>query len=85
MVDTSDNVSETNMEQIKIILSTLLLCMEFAMKHIASHEGAESAERFKEELLLALKNGDISMALLEENKTFDLVVSKIEALGRPQA
>ncbi len=85
MVDASENVSETSMEQIKIILNTLLLSLEFAMKHIASRDGAEAAERFKEELLLALKNGDISMALLEENKTFDLVVSKIENLGRQQA
>jgi len=81
MVDERDNISETNLEQIKIIFSTLLLCVDFAMKHISSHEGAESAENFKQKLLTALKNGDISMALLEENKTFDLVVSKIEALG----
>lgn len=84
MVDATDNVSETNMEQIKIVLNSLYLSVDFAMKHIASHEGAEAAHNFKRELLQALQNGDIDMALLEESRTFDLVMSKIEALGQPR-
>ena len=82
MVDAADNVSETNMEQIKIVINSLYLCVDYSMKHIASREGAEAADSFKQEMLQALKNGDIDMALLEESRTFDLVVSKIEALGR---
>ena len=85
MSDEIDNVSETNLDQIKIALNTLTLCIEFAMKYIATRDGAEAAATFKDELLTALKSGDINMALLEETKTFDLVVSKIEALARPAA
>jgi len=80
-----DNVSETNMEQIKIALNTLYLCIDYSMKHIASHEGVDAAGKFKEGMLQALKNGDIDMALLEETRTFDLIVSKIEALSIAQA
>lgn len=85
MVDVGDDVGGTDMEQIEIVLNTLYLCIDYAMKHIATREGAESAAEFKQEMLKALKSGDINMALMEETKTFDFVVSKIEALGRPEA
>lgn len=75
-----ENVTDTNMEQIKIALNALYLCISYSIRHISSHEGVEAAAKFKEEMLGALKNGDIDMALLEERKTFDLIVSKIESL-----
>lgn len=75
-----DNVTETNLEQIKIALNALFLCIDYSIKHIASHEGAEAAEQFKKRMIEALENGDIDMALLEEKKTFELIVSKIESL-----
>lgn len=71
----------TEMEQIKIILNTLYLCIEYAVRHVAKHEGAEAASALKANMLNALKTGAIDMALLEETKTFDLVVSKIEQLS----
>ncbi|MDX3810590.1 hypothetical protein ACXIUS_20465 [Bosea thiooxidans] len=80
MAEEIENVTDTNMEQIKIALNALYLCIGYSLRHISSHEGAESAAKFKAEMLNALKNGDIDMALLEERKTFDLIVSKIESL-----
>lgn len=85
MVDVRDDVGGTDMEQIEIVLNTLYLCIDYAMKYIATREGAEAAAQFKDEMLKALKGGDINMALMEETKTFDFVVSKLEALGQPQA
>jgi len=80
MAEEIENVTDTNMEQIKIALNALYLCIGYSMRHISTQEGAEAAEKFKAELLNALKNGDIDMALLEERKTFDLIISKIESL-----
>lgn len=85
MTDDTESVTGTGMEQIKIVLNSIYLCLAFAMKHIAEHEGEESAAKFKESMLDALKNGDIDMALLEESKTYEFVVAKIEALGRVEA
>jgi hypothetical protein len=85
MAEEIEKMTDTNMEQIKIALSSLYLCLEFAMKHIADREGSAAAADFKERLIQALKSGDINMALLEESKTFALVASKIEELRVPQA
>lgn len=85
MLGRTEDVVGTEMEQIRIILNTLYLCIEYTMKHVEECEGAEAAAELKASMLKSLKNGDINMALLEENKTFDLVVSKIEALPLPAA
>ncbi|MCD2185391.1 hypothetical protein [Rhizobium sp. GN54] len=79
----TDGVAGEELGQIKIILNTLYLCIGYAIYHIAAHEGTESAEKFKSSMLSSLENGDIDMALLEEPKTFDLVISKIQALTVP--
>ncbi|SFC84840.1 hypothetical protein SAMN05428997_112121 [Bosea sp. CRIB-10] len=81
MAEEIESVTDTNMEQIKIALNALYLCIGYSMKHISSHEGVEAAARFKAGMLRGLKNGDIDMALLEERKTFELIVSKIESLA----
>lgn len=81
MAEEIETVTDTNMEQIKIALNALHLCVGYSLRHISSYEGAEAAAKFKAEMLNALKNGDIDMALLEERRTFDLIVSKIESLA----
>lgn len=43
MADGADSVDGPEMEQIKIVLNTLYLCIAFAMTHIAKHEGAQAA------------------------------------------
>lgn len=81
MVDATEQINATEMEQIKIILNTLYLCLGYAMKHVDKHEGSVAATGLKAEMLKSLKSGSINMALLEETKSFDLVVSKIEELS----
>ncbi len=83
MANQTDGVAGEELGQIKIILNTLYLCIGYAIHHIAAHEGAESAAKFKTNMLESLEKGDIDMALLEEPKTFDLVISKIQALTIP--
>ncbi|MGS1096224.1 hypothetical protein ACVCNR_16760 [Aquamicrobium terrae] len=80
MVDSTEEMSGAEMEQIKIIFNTLYLCIGYALRHVENREGAEAASDLKNNMLESLKSGDINMALLEETKTFDLVVSKIEEL-----
>lgn len=85
MADQTDIVTGDEMEQIKILLNTLYLCIGYAIEYISTKDGVESAATFKTAMLESLTNGDIDMALLEEAKTFDLVISKIEALAIPGA
>jgi hypothetical protein len=68
------------LEQVRIVLNTLHLCIEYAMRHVAEHEGVEAASDLKGNMLRALKHGDIDMALLENARTFDLLIPKIEQL-----
>jgi hypothetical protein len=80
MADRIGEMAGPESEQVKIILNTLFLCIEYAMRHVAEHEGAEAVSDLKDNMLRALKHGDINMALLENARTFDLVVPKIEQL-----
>jgi hypothetical protein len=80
MADDIEEMAGPELEQVKIILNTLYLCIEYAVKHVAEHEGAQAASDLKASMLKALKSGDIDMALLENARTFDLVIPKIEQL-----
>ena len=81
MADSMEEMAGPEIEQVKIILNTLYLCIEYAVGHVAKQEGTQAASDLKKNMLKALKSGDIDMALLEERKTFDLVISRIEQLG----
>lgn len=80
MADSLEEMAGPEIDQVKIILNTLYLCIEYAARHVARHEGDEAAAALKSNMLEALKSGDINMSLLEETKTFDLVISRIEQL-----
>lgn len=64
--------------QSTIIVGALYVSLVQAFRHIAEREGSSAAIAFKEELLAGIKNGGVSMALLDDAATFDLVVSMIE-------
>jgi hypothetical protein len=81
MADDIEEMAGPELGQVKIILNTLYLCIEYAMRHVAEHEGADAASELKDNMLSALKHGDIDMALLEDARTFDFVVPKIEQLA----
>lgn len=46
-------------EQVKIILNTLYLCIGYALRHVARHEGEGAAYALQANMLDAIKNGDI--------------------------
>lgn len=81
MTDSIEEMAGPELEQVMIALNSLYLCIEFVMKHVAQNEGDQAAVNLRSSLLEALKGGDVDMALLEEAKTFHLVVSKIEQLS----
>jgi hypothetical protein len=80
MAERLDDMPNPEIEQVKIILNTLYLCIGYAVRHVARQEGEETAATLKANMLDALQNGDIDMALLEDRSAFNLVVSKIEQL-----
>jgi hypothetical protein len=70
--------ADATTEQLHIIIGTLYLSLARAMEHIATTESPSSVDGFKNRFLTALKSGDIDMSLLDDAKTFDLVVSIVE-------
>lgn len=51
--------SGANLEQIKIVVNALYLCLEHAVDHIKRIEGAFPSIEFKENMLNAVRNGNI--------------------------
>jgi hypothetical protein len=70
--------ADASTEQLHIIIGTLYLGLARAMEHIARTENPSSVDEFRSRFLTALKSGDINMSLLDDAKTFDLVVSIVE-------
>lgn len=71
--------ADASTEQLHIIIGTLYLSLARPMEHIAKVESPSSAGEFKDRFLTSVKSGDINMSLLDDAKTFDLVVSIIES------
>lgn len=72
--------SGANLEQIKIVVNALYLCLGYAVDHIKRIEGANPSIEFKENMLNAVRNGNIDMSIFEDAKTYDFVVAMIEEL-----
>lgn len=78
--------ADASTEQLHIIIGTLYLSLARAMEHVARTESPSSVDGFRDRFLTALKSGDIDMSLLDDAKTFDLVVSIVEgAMERKEA
>lgn len=69
---------DASTEQLHIIIGALYLSLAHAMEHISTTEDPASTVAFKNQLLAGLKNGDIDMSLLDDAKTFDLVIAIVE-------
>lgn len=72
-------------EQLNIIIGVLYLSLAHAVEHIAKAESPSSVVAFKDRFLTALKGGDINMSLLDDAKTFDLVVAIVESAMKLKA
>ena len=71
--------ADASNEQLNIIVGVLYLSLAHAVEHIAKAESPSSLFAFKDRFLAALKSGDIDMSLLDDAKTFDLVVAIVES------
>lgn len=71
--------ADASNEQLNIIIGALYLSLAHAVEHIAKAESLSSVVAFRDRFLTALKSGDINMSLLDDGKTFDLVVGIVES------
>jgi len=71
--------ADASIEQLNIIIGVLYLSLAHAVEHIAKAENPSSVVAFKDRFLTALKSGDIDMSLLDDAKTFDLIVAIVES------
>lgn len=77
--------ADASHEQIEIIVGALYMTLSYAFRHFAETEGQASASAFKNELVAALKRGDISMSLLDDAATFDFVVPIVDGIATAKA
>lgn len=71
--------ADASTEQLNIIIGALYLSLAYTLRHVTASQGQASAIAYKNQLLTAVKNGDLDMSLLDDAKTYDLVVSIIES------
>lgn len=76
---------DASIEQLNIIIGALYRSLAHAMEHISATESHASTVAFKDELLTGLKSGDIDMSLLDDAKTFDLVIAIVEDAAKLKA
>jgi hypothetical protein len=81
MIDRFAIPPDATHEQIEMVVGALYLISAYTFRHILNDEGKRSAGVFKEELVAAVKRGDISMSLLDDAATFDFVTSMVDSLG----
>lgn len=75
---------DASVEQLHIIIGALYLSLGYAIER-AARPGNASAALSKDEFMSALKSGDIDMSILDDSKTFDLVVQMIDNLFENKA
>ena len=80
MLDTSRIHSGIELDEMKIVVNSLYLCMDFLLYRLAETGGKPAALAARSALIESLQSGDIDMAIMEDRKLFDFVVSVAEAL-----
>lgn len=69
--------------EINIVVNALQLCLVDLLDHIEQTNGVYAATQARQALIENVKNGNIDMAIFEDRKAFDFVVSAVEALPKP--
>lgn len=72
----------TGLDEIEIVVNSLYLCLGFLLRHIEEKNGKDAADAAHNALIENLKNGSIDMAIFEDRKMFDFVVSVVDKLPR---
>ena len=76
---------DASLEQLHIVIGALYLSLGYMVERIAKPTDIASTAQLKEEFMSALKSGDIDMSILDDSKTFDLVVQMIGSLFENKA
>jgi len=80
MTNTTEIGSDTDVEEMKIVVNALYLSLAFLLDEIETIGGKGAAEKARAALIENLSDGSINMAIMEDRKTFDFVLSVAEAL-----
>lgn len=80
MTHDNDIPTGTGLDEIEIVVNSLYLCLGFLLKHIEGTSGKDAADKARHELIENLKSGSIDMAIFEDRKMFDFVVSVVDRL-----
>jgi hypothetical protein len=84
MTDTSTIHAGTHVDEMKIVVKSLYLSMAFLLERLEQAGGREAAIAAREALIENLSHGDIDMAIMEDRKTFDFVLSVVQSLPIPK-
>lgn len=80
---TSEIRAGAPVEEIKIVVNSLYLSLEFLLGRIEAASGPQAAAEARQALIENLRSGDIDMAIMESRKTYDFVLSVAESLPVP--
>ncbi|ODT72569.1 MAG: hypothetical protein ABS75_03735 [Pelagibacterium sp. SCN 63-23] len=81
---TDETPSRIESDEIKIVVNTLHLSMAFLLDRIEKVGGEAAAAAARHDLIENLRYGNIDMAIMEDTKLFDFVLSVAEALPDPR-
>ena len=70
-------------EEIKIVVNSLYLSLAFLLRHIEKTSGEAAAVAARAALIENLEYGNVDMAVLEDRKLFDFVLSVAQRLPVP--
>ena len=72
--------SESDLEEAKIVVNALHLSLGFLLRYIEEITDDKTANKARAALIEGLKSGSIDMAIMEDRKTYDFVISVAEKL-----
>ena len=84
MTDDNDVPSGAGFDEARIVVNSLHLCLSFLLDHIKKTNGKDAALEARSALIENVKNGNIDMAIFEDRKIFDFVISIVDTLPMPE-
>jgi len=76
----NDTNAKIDSDEMKIVVNALHLSMDFLLSRVAEAGGEAAALSARHDLIENLRYGNINMAIMEDPKIFDFVLSVVEAL-----
>ncbi len=76
----NDTNAKIDSDEMKIVVNALHLSLDFLLNRVAESGGEAAALSARHDLIENLRYGNINMAIMEDPKIFDFVLSVVEAL-----